>query len=210
MKRILCIGDSITDCGRLTDAPPLGHGYVYFLRHMPEWSGNSPEILNRGTDGFTVARLLENVSRAYLPLSPDLVTILIGINNIALMKNTGRTEEQQEAMMVDFFRTYDLLLEKITGSGAKVLLMEPFVFPWPAELQTWVPSLQQMSRGIADLSEKYQAPFLPLQHSLLTAVGHHGMSRITPDGIHLTEQGHRLLAKKLYTALLEHQKELLP
>ena len=36
MTRILCLGDSITDCGRLFSADPLGKGYVkqlYCLLH---------------------------------------------------------------------------------------------------------------------------------------------------------------------------------
>lgn len=28
MNRLICFGDSITDCGRFFDAPPLGNGYV--------------------------------------------------------------------------------------------------------------------------------------------------------------------------------------
>ena len=112
MTTLLCLGDSITDCGRILQTPPLGNGYVKQL-----WDQLSPfspdlQIINKGIDGFTISRLLQNTD-SYLALKPQIITILIGINDIGLMMNTCRTSALQEQMMNRFSRDYDQLLEQL-------------------------------------------------------------------------------------------------
>ena len=51
---------------------------------------------------------------------------------------------------------------------------------------------------VRTISQKYGAVFVPLQDDLNQKASLHGMSAITEDGIHLTRQGHRILAEKLY------------
>ena len=83
--QIICLGDSITDCNHLFEDFPLGNGYVQILSEMfrnqtPSFSisgdtvGRSSSAVqltdkstgaihfrNCGIDGFTVARVLENI-----------------------------------------------------------------------------------------------------------------------------------------------------
>ena len=126
MTTLLCLGDSITDCGRILQTPPLGNGYVKQL-----WDQLSPfspdfQIINKGIDGFTISRLLQNTN-SYLALKPEIITILIGINDIGLMMNTCRTSALQEQMMNRFSRDYDQLLEQLYSPHRQIILMEPFV-----------------------------------------------------------------------------------
>ena len=79
MANLLCLGDSITDCGRFFSDSPLGDGYVRILSEKLKSAGMDYKITNCGVDGFTVARLLEN-ARNYLSIGGDIITILIGIN----------------------------------------------------------------------------------------------------------------------------------
>lgn len=201
MTHLLCLGDSITDCGRLFSAAPLGYGYVQILAEKLKKDGRNWQLTNCGVDGFTIHRLLENAPSQYLPLHADIITILIGINDIGLMMNTCRTSAQQAQMMEDFFAKYNRLLEILSSANCRIILMEPFLFPWPAEFCTWMPHVRTMSRGIADLAEKYQLPYLPLHDSLNEEARKYGLDYLTEDGIHLTRQGHEFLAKKLYEIL---------
>lgn len=197
MIHMLCLGDSITDCGRFFEDFPLGNGYVRILADTLEKQGIEISITNNGVDGFTVARLLSNAQAQHLPLAPDIITILIGINDVGLMMNTGRTPGQQESMMLEFFQNYDHLLEILKGTGSKIILMEPFIFPWPQEYCSWIPLVKTMSQGISLLAQKYQLPYL-LLHDFLNEEGRrYGLDFITTDGIHLTRQGHEILADKL-------------
>lgn len=201
MTRLLCIGDSITDCGRIWSAPPLGNGYVHILSDKLNAERNTWDITNCGMDGFTVQRLLENAKSSYLPQNPDIITILIGINDVGLMMNTDRTSVQQAEMMEEFYKKYDELLDCLTKNGTQIILMEPFIFPWPAIYKTWIPHVRSMSAKIRNLSEKYGVPYLLLHDLLNEEALRYGLDFITTDGIHLTTEGHQLLCRQLLPIL---------
>lgn len=197
MTHLLCIGDSITDCDRLFSNSVLGKGYVSMIakKCSSRW-----QITNRGVDGFTVTRLLQNVPE-YRSLCPDVISILIGINDIALMMNTNRTSEQQKQMMERFFENYRLLLEQLSYTKRKIILMEPFLFPWPAQFRCWFPLLHTMSQGIRQMAAEYHLPFVPLQAPLNTEASLYGYDMVTTDGVHLTPQGHEVIADALFPFL---------
>lgn len=111
MTRILCLGDSITDCGRLFSADPLGKGYVKQL-----------------------SCLLHNTDFWLESSDPDIVTVLIGINDVGIMMNTRRSSAQQQDLMNKFVTRYELLAKKLSCTNSrkrKLYFLEPFVFPWP-------------------------------------------------------------------------------
>ena len=205
MKKLICFGDSITDCGRLWDNPPLGVGYVSMLdTALKENSSGSWSVLNFGFDGFTVSRVLDQARQLSSPAgsAEDIwVTLLVGINDVYQMLCTGRPAAMQEKMMDSFCGTYDRLLSVLNtflfGNG-RLILMEPFVFPLPQSNRLWLPTLAKMSSSIKDLASKHQALWLPLQEDLLHEAAIQGLGNITLDGIHLTRAGQKFLAEKLY------------
>ena len=44
---------------------------------------------NKGIDGFTMEKLLHNIDDWITTYDPDIVTVLIGINDIGIMINTA-------------------------------------------------------------------------------------------------------------------------
>ena len=112
MTRILCLGDSITDCGRLFSADPLGKGYVKQLSCLLHNTDHRFSIENRGIDGFTLERLLQNTDFWLESSDPDIVTVLIGINDVGIMMNTRRSSAQQQDLMNKFVTRYELLAKK--------------------------------------------------------------------------------------------------
>ncbi len=207
--QIICLGDSITDCNHLFEDFPLGNGYVQMLSEMFQ-----KDILhslyrynafkNYGIDGFTVARVLENIRQHRISLhrSP-VITLLIGINDIGLIMNTDRTEAQKEQMMQEFAAHYKELLNLLTADARQVILMEPFIFPHPEEYQTWIPYVHTMSDKIRQLSVKFRLPFLPLHDYFNKEATQSGFDAVTTDGIHLTVYGHELLARETRSLILE-------
>lgn len=206
--QIICLGDSITDCNHLFEDFPLGNGYVQMLSEMFQKHtiniSDTMQFKNYGIDGFTVARVLENVrlQKFSLHRSP-VITLLIGINDIGLMMNTDRTEIQKQQMMQDFSLHYKQLLQLLTENARQVILMEPFIFPHPEEYQTWIPYVRTMSTHIRQLSEKFNLPFLPLHDYFNNEAIQQGFNKITTDGIHLTQYGHQLLSSLLYNAIIK-------
>lgn len=200
MKRLICLGGSITAANRLFCSNSLGEGFVSMLAPLlPDF-----QILNKGIDGFTIARILQNVDRDCISLQPDLVIIQVGINNIGLLMNTDRTSAQQTQMMADYVREYTELLRKITEqTNAGIVLVEPFVFPHPEEYINWVPHVKTLAGHIRELADIFGCTFLPLHDFLNQEAVRVGYEKVTTDGIHLTQHSHQLVAQKLSRLLLQ-------
>lgn len=165
MKDLLFLGDSITDCNHYFDPENLGQGYVRMIYGKINTPDKIYQVLNKGNDGFTVPAVRRLWKRSCLNLQPDFITILIGINDLAVMRNTGITAS---VGLADFREQYQTLIDDIRMmTDCPILLMEPFIFPYPAEYSTWEPELHAMSEIIQDIASKNQVTFLPLWENLL-------------------------------------------
>ncbi len=177
MKSILFLGDSITDSGRFYSDDGLGHGYVSFL------SMKLPcRLINEGFDGFTAADVKRRLN-SFLMNKPDVVSLLVGVNDIpAIMRNGSGLES--------FSRAFDGILAEISKYKAIVIL--PFLFTRPAELITWQEYLCAIIAEEKKLCEKYNIKYIPMNDIFRN--NSFTESELTTDGIHLTPQGHRILA----------------
>lgn len=201
MKTILFLGDSITDCCHSFDPDNLGYGYV---RLISEKISDDIKCINKGIDGFTVPALRRLWKTQCLSLSPDMITILIGINDLAVIKNTGMDFAQG---IEHFTNNYREILEEIRlMTDCPIILMEPFIFPYPAEYALWEPELHKISKAISQLATQYHAQFLPLWDTLASAAKVHGYRKLTTDGIHLTRPGHEIVAEKLLETLQTNEE----
>ena len=190
MKNFVFLGDSITDANRLwlPEYKGLGNGYVKILAE--KLSGEFTSI-NKGHDTFTLPFLLRNLETDCLSFSPAAVSILIGINDIGVAKNTGKSLRAQE-----FASNYDTLIRRLLeASISSVFLLSPFIFSRPQEYLNWLPEVREVENTIENLARQYQLPFLPLQERMQESEKQYGTEMLTPDGIHLTPFGHELLAK---------------
>lgn len=193
MKNLLFLGDSITDCNHYFDPDNLGYGYVRMISYKLKTPDKNYQVFNKGNDGFTVSALRRLWKRSCLNLKPDFITILIGINDLAVIKNTGLTPS---VALSDFREQYQALIEDIRlMTDCPILFMEPFIFPHPAEHASWEPELHKMNEIIRQLAADNGIDFLPLWNPLLSAAKNEGYSEITTDGIHLTSEGHKILAE---------------
>lgn len=192
MKTLLFLGDSITDCNHSFEPENLGYGYVRMISEELHTPDKKYQIFNKGNDGFTVPAVRRLWKRGCLNLQPDFITILIGINDLAVIKNTGMTPS---VGLSEFKEQYQALIDDIrVMTECPILLMEPFIFPWPAEYSQWEPELHKISEIIKDLADTNKLDFLPLWNLLSNTSKELGYSTITTDGIHLTSTGHQIIA----------------
>ena len=83
--RLLFQGDSITDAGRdKRDFHDLGNGYPKYAAELLKES--NPEInfdfINLGISGNRTGQLFDRLYPDAIALQPDVISILIGINDI--------------------------------------------------------------------------------------------------------------------------------
>lgn len=196
-SKILFIGDSITDVGRnRNDAKDLGHGFPMLiaadlLRKYPHYN---LEILNRGISGDKVSDLKERWEKDCLELAPELVTILIGINDVGHMVDDSEIPKKEE--LEKFEADYRFLLKSLAQwTDARVVLMEPFVLPYPKDRLNWRKQLDPRIQIVRRIAKDYHAILIPLD-GLLNAKGITTDYHIYTgdDGVHPTMTGHATIA----------------
>ncbi|WP_414838821.1 GDSL-type esterase/lipase family protein [Carnobacterium sp. TMP28] len=122
---ILFIGDSITDVGRnRKDLKDLGKGYPLLIAaHLLECY---PELeltfLNRGISGDKVTDLANRWKEDCLELQPDIISILVGINDAWHNIDKEKVSIQESVDKFELF--YRLMLEKAKQeTKARIILI---------------------------------------------------------------------------------------
>lgn len=80
-------GDSLTDMGRkreYDDSFPfaLGNGYVFFAADLLYEDDTNNKVINRGISGDKITDLNDRFDKDIVSQNADVVTILIGVNDI--------------------------------------------------------------------------------------------------------------------------------
>lgn len=115
MKKIIFLGDSITDAEHCFSENPLGNGYVDMVDKKLNHStggGKKYDIVNCGHDGFTIQGVKRMLEHDCILRQPDIVSLLIGCNDVGVMMNTGKSLEEQE-----FEAGYESVLRELTGEN---------------------------------------------------------------------------------------------
>jgi len=191
--RILFQGDSITDGKRGRNEDPnhiLGHGYVFIIaaRHGAAFPEAKLEFFNRGVSGNTVLDLEKRWQADTLVLKPDVLSILIGVND----RGRGVPMEQ-------FEQTYDKLLAdtKAANPKLKLVLCEPFIVNHLATTpQNGSPNADMVKRQeiVARLAAKHGAALAHFQRALDEATKRAPAGHWIWDDVHPTYSGHQILA----------------
>ncbi|MBS1368705.1 MAG: SGNH/GDSL hydrolase family protein [Lentisphaeria bacterium] len=196
-KTILFQGDSITDCGRTGSANPevsLGTGYPFFIsaRLQADRLGDEPAVINRGISGNRVVDLYARWKIDALNLRPDVLSILIGVNDTwhEFMYDNG----VEVPRYADFYRKLILwTLEKLPE--CRLVLCEPFVLETGVVTPAWVSEINRRRNVVKALADEYKTVFVPFQRLLSDAAKKAGdPARILGDGVHPTACGHQLMA----------------
>ncbi len=203
--RILFQGDSITDGGRGRNEDPnhiLGHGYQYILscKYGAAFPDRNLLFLNRGISGNKVSDLLARWQTDAIDLKPDILSILVGVNDL----NHNIPAET-------FEKSYDQLLAQTFDKlpNVKLILAEPFGFPigknkdkWPA----YYPELLIRQAIVAKLANKYRAIFVQYQQAFDDAVKRGPYEYWMWDGFHPTYNGHQIMADAWEKAVQEFSR----
>lgn len=195
-KVILFQGDSITDCGRGREtAVPnleLGNGYVAQItaRLLADQPAANFEILNRGISGNRVVDLYARWKTDGLNLKPDLISILIGVNDTwhEFMYRNG----VEVPRYAEFYRR--LLDWTLTERPkTKIILIEPFVLETGVVTKEWIKDIDARRKVVLALSEEFKAPLVPMQSIYTKATKKAPAAYWLSDGVHPTAAGHQLM-----------------
>ncbi|MDR3249007.1 MAG: SGNH/GDSL hydrolase family protein [Treponema sp.] len=201
---VLFQGDSITDCGRVrTDAGNLGAGYPAKIAEtwQSRFPGSKLKFLNRGVSGDRTVNLLERYDVDFRALKPDLVSILIGVNDTwrHYDANDPTTTEQYE-------KNYRVLLQNIKRDlpQAKIVIIEPFLLCSDPAKAIWREDLDPKIQAARRLAREFADVFVPMDGIFVRyAVAGIKDTDMSADGVHPTPLGHQIIAKEWLKSIEE-------
>lgn len=196
---ILFQGDSITDAGRdkknqvPNQQKAFGRGYAWMaasnlLVGQPELGLT---IHNRGISGNKVHQLADRWERDCLELKPDILSILIGVNDIWHGLN-GKYNGTVETYEKDFLA----LMERTNKAlpNTKFVICEPFVLKCGAVNDKWFPEFDKYRASARKVADQNGAVFVPFQSMFDQAVKYAPPAHWAGDGVHPSPHGASLMA----------------
>ncbi len=198
---ILFQGDSITDAGRRNSDDGLGNGYVAMIRGA--LAAKSPDlqvrILNRGVSGDRTVELLERWRPDCLDLHPDVLSIMIGVNDV--WRKRGEWQGQTFVPLEQFQKNLRRLLDPLREAGIRsMVLMSPTTIDHDndSELNRL---LGEYDAFVREEAARREAVYVPARQALMRARERLPEVRWTHDGCHPTAAGHAVLAQAWLTAV---------
>ena len=193
-------GDSITDGNRTRNNDwnhVMGHGYAYLIasKLWYEFPAKDFHFFNRGISGNKVTDLTARWQTDTLELKPQVLSILIGINDVStfLGGNQDFSAEQYE-------KDYRALLQRTKHElpNVQLVLCEPFMLSVGKVKERWAEYSSEVRKRrniVNKLSTEYQVIFVGFQEAFNHALTKAPAEYWIWDGIHPMPAGHELMAR---------------
>jgi lysophospholipase L1-like esterase len=199
---ILFQGDSITDGNRGRNEDPnhiMGHGYAFTIasRVGADYPEKSYRFYNRGISANKVTDLEKRWQTDTLDLKPDILSILVGVNDA----NSVVYNRQPSVSVEQYHEVYQALIEQTRALFPEIMLVlgEPFVLKVGRMNEKWEASYSDMLKRqaiVRKLAEKYNAIFVGFQEVFDKTCEKVPCDYWIWDGVHPTVAGHELMARE--------------
>jgi lysophospholipase L1-like esterase len=197
---ILFQGDSITDAGRRRDdneynSPGhLGSGYALLAAAglLEKYASLNLKIFNKGISGNKVYQLAERWDADCLDIKPDVLSILIGVNDL-----WHKLDGQYNGTVDKYRNDYIALLERTRKAlpNIKLVICEPFAVPGVKAVDgRWYPEFYGYQKAAREIADKFDATFVPFQKVYDAAIAKVPGSYWTGDGVHPSLAGAEVMA----------------
>jgi lysophospholipase L1-like esterase len=196
---ILFQGDSITDAGRkrgVAEAnaqPALGGGYAWLAASQLLVDSPNAElkVFNRGISGNKVYQLAERWQADCLDIKPNVLSILIGVNDFA-----HHHKGDYKGTLETYEKDYRALLKRTKEAlpDVRLILCEPFLLKAGPVDDTWVSEFAGYRAAAHSIAEEFKSRFVPFQTMFDAAANIAPPATWAADGVHPTPSGAALMA----------------
>jgi len=198
---ILFQGDSITDANRdrkqslVNSAVCMGSGYALLagselLLHN---SDKRLQLYNKGVSGDKVYQLADRWNDECINLKPNVLSILIGVNDYWAVKKHGYT-----GTIETYRNDYKNLLDRTKQAlpDVKIIIGEPYAVKGVKEVDdSWYPKFDEFRAVASELAVQFDTGFIPYQAVFDKALESAPGSYWTIDGVHPSIAGINLMAQ---------------
>jgi lysophospholipase L1-like esterase len=197
---VLFQGDSITDSSRdkrqtaANNPACMGSGYALIagselLQHNPD---KALQIYNKAISGDKVYQLADRWDEECLKLKPNVLSILIGVNDYWAVKKHGYTGTI-ETYRNDLKKLLDRTKQALPD--VKLIIGEPYAVIGVKEVdQSWFPKFDEFRVAARELADQFDAGFIPYQAIYNKAIKSAPGAYWTLDGVHPNLAGIGLMA----------------
>jgi lysophospholipase L1-like esterase len=204
-SRLLFIGDSVTDCGRVRPigtgpGTALGDGYVAQIDSAvgPVYPENPIRLINMGISGNTIRDLATRWDGDALALKPDWLSIMIGINDV--WRQFDGIDPTAAVMPDEFERTYGSLVARTQPRLKGLVLMTPY-YVQPLRTDPMRRRMDTYGAVTRKLAERHGALLVDTQRELDHALEANAFRKLAEDRVHPTTFGHGILARAFLRAI---------
>ncbi|MEX2592694.1 MAG: SGNH/GDSL hydrolase family protein [Anditalea sp.] len=199
--KILFQGDSITDAGRnkekttFNNPNDLGNGYAFLAAAelLHNHADKNLQIYNKGISGNKVFELAERWKNDCLAIQPEVLSILIGVNDY-WHKHNGKYNGTVEVYKKDLMALLDRTKQQLPN--LKLVIGEPFAVKGVKAVDdSWYPEFDAYRDAAKEVAKAFDAVFVPFQSIFDKAEKSAPGSYWTTDGVHPTMAGSELMAQ---------------
>ena len=199
--KILFQGDSITDAGRdHRNYHDMGCGYPKYASELiaKAFPNTEFEFINFGISGNRTCQLFDRLYKDGIAFQPDIISILIGVNDIWHRGDSHRIETTDEQIETN----YRAILARLRAqTNAKILILTPYLLDcddkaWIDEgLKTVLPIIEKLAAEFADA-------YVPLHTLFDDAMKTQPEPRFySGDGVHPNANGAEFIGKHYFEAI---------
>ena len=201
--KIVFLGDSITQ-----QAEDFEDGFISLIRQ--NLVQDKFELVGKGISGNKVSDLLTRYKSDVIDLNPDIVFIYIGINDVWHKYDFGTGSD------IDLYeKGLRTIISDIKSLGSKIILCTPTVigentgdfvlgnqFKDVETMEKMNGDLDTFSEVVRKLSNEYETELLDLRKIFMDYLAENNINNdaagiLTTDGVHLNEQGNKLIADQM-------------
>lgn len=194
-NQVVFLGDSITQNGRTLEL-----GFINLIEEKID--SEKFNLIGKGISGDKVSDLLVRYEEDVLAQNPDIVFIYIGINDVWHSYDLGKGSD------IDFYeKGLRKIIEDIKRRGAKIILCTPTLIgervTFEDETEIKIDKeLDAFSGVVRNLASEFNTELLDLRKIFKDYITKNNKNNdyqdyLTNDGVHLNDEGNRLIAEKM-------------
>ena len=194
-------GDSITDAGRdKRNYHQMGNGYPKYASALlaEECSDVEFEFINQGLGGNRTSQLFDRLYTDAIAFEPDVISILIGINDIWHRYGSAKIATTDEQIALN----YRSILERIKReTNAKIVMLAPYILDCEGkdEMREDLKKVIPIIKGLAD---EFADAYVPLNELFDEALKTQPEPQFySGDGVHPNANGAEFIGKHYAAAV---------
>lgn len=205
-RKLVMIGDSISDCGRVQPVAeglfdPLGRGWVTDVDALlgATYPQLGIRVVNVASSGNTVRDLKGRWERDVVALKPDWLAVYIGINDVWRQFDLPRIPETHVGL-AEYEQTYDALLKQVRPALEGLVLMTPHMLE-PNRRDPMRRRMDAYGAVVRKLAKRHDAVLVDTQAAFDRLLKHQHPMALAWDRIHPNQTGHMVIARAFLSAL---------